>query len=238
MNDPITPKLVQIGLPDRVSRRAAMQWVMAAIAASSFPSTGKSLPVGRTVTPQEEAATQPAPTAHGYGADPKLTITYKPGDLWPLTFSADQRKTVRALADTIIPADHLGPAASAVGVVEMIDEWISAPYPRQQGDRPVILDGLVWLENESRKRFSKGFQEVTETQKRAICDDICFAADAMPIFEKASHFFGRFRSLCAAAYYATPQGWKAIGYVGNVALERFEGPPPEVLEKLGLIAGN
>jgi hypothetical protein len=27
---------------------------------------------------------------------------------------------------------------------------------------------------------------------------------------------------------------KDIGYVGNVALEKFEGPPPEVLKKLGL----
>ena len=27
---------------------------------------------------------------------------------------------------------------------------------------------------------------------------------------------------------------KDVGYVGNVALEKFEGPPPEVLQKLGL----
>jgi hypothetical protein len=211
-----------------------MQWVMAAVAASACATTGKALPVGRTVTPQEEAAIQPAPTGAGYGPDPKLTTIYKPGDLWPLTFNADQRKLAAALADTIIPNDHLGPAAAEVGVVEMIDEWISAPYPQQRGDRPVILDGMAWLDKESKARFAKTFVDLTEAQRQAICDDICFASTAKPAFKTPSRFFGKFRSLCASAYYATPQGWNAIGYVGNVALEKFDGPPAEVLEKLGL----
>jgi hypothetical protein len=38
----------------------------------------------------------------------------------------------------------------------------------------------------------------------------------------------------AGAYYATPAGWKAIGYVGNTPLTSFDGPPAEVLEKLGV----
>ena len=37
-----------------------------------------------------------------------------------------------------------------------------------------------------------------------------------------------------AAAYATPAGWEAIGYVGNVALPKFDGPPAEVLAKLGV----
>jgi hypothetical protein len=27
---------------------------------------------------------------------------------------------------------------------------------------------------------------------------------------------------------------KDIGYVGNVAMEKYDGPPPEVLKELGL----
>ena len=53
-------------------------------------------------------------------------------------------------------------------------------------------------------------------------------------FRKPAQFFSRFRTVCASAYYATPEGWKAIGYIGNVALPSFDGPPPEVLEKLGI----
>jgi hypothetical protein len=116
-----------------------------------------------------------------------------------------------------------------------VDEWVSAPYPEQQNDRPVVLQGLDWLDAESRKRFGdKGFDALSDEQKRAICDDIHFTQAAKPEFRKAAEFFNRFRSICAGAYYATPAGWKAIGYVGNEAHPSFDGPPPEVLQRLGV----
>jgi hypothetical protein len=229
-----------------VSRRRAMQWVMGTVAASALPNkllgqtTGdpvkqSSKEVGRAIPPQELAAKQPDPDyPGGYGTDPKLVKDYKPGDVWPLTFNDAQKKTAAALADTILPADDLGPAASEVGVVEMIDEWVSAPYPQQKGDRPVILDGLGLLESEALDRFGKRFPELDDGQKRAICDDICFAQAAKPQFQKLARFFEKFRDIAASAYYATPAGWKAIGYVGNTPLVEFTGPPPEVLERLGL----
>ena len=218
-----------------VSRREAMQWVMGAVAASAMTPETFGQEVGRTSAPQELASRQPPPVfSGGYGTDPKMVHVYKPGELWPLTFTDSQKLTVRTLADIILPKDQYGPAASEVGVVEMIDEWISAPYPIQQADRPVILEGLAWLDTESTKRFDKNFVELSERQQRAICDDICYTADAKPELQQGAAFFSRFRSLCASAYYATPPGWEAIGYVGNVALERFDGPPAEVLEKLGV----
>jgi hypothetical protein len=220
-----------------------MQWVMAAVAASAGPVAAPGQQPTPPVTPlQPTQGTPPTPTPpghpdvpKGYGTDPNLVDIHQPGDLWPLTFTAAQRKTVTALADLILPKDELGPAASAVGVVEMVDEWISAPYPAQQADRPVILDGLAWLETESSKRFGKLFAGLSDEQKRAICDDICFSATAKAEFKKAAVFFSRLRSLCAGAYYGTPEGWRAIGYVGNVPLQSFDGPPPEVLEKLGVV---
>ena len=59
-------------------------------------------------------------------------------------------------------------------------------------------------------------------------------ADAAARFKKAAEFFVRFRTLAASAYYSTEAGWKALGYVGNVAMTSFDGPPPEVLTKLGI----
>jgi hypothetical protein len=209
-----------------------MQWVLAAVAASAFPTSAQE--VGRTVTPQESASRQPNPAARGYGFDPDLLRTHKPGDVWPLTFNGTQKKTATALADLILPKDDYGPAASEVGVVEMIDEWISAPYPIQQGDRPVILEGLAWLEAESQRRFMAAFPALTEERKRQICNDIAYLPDAKAEFKNGAGFFAKFRSLAAGAYYSTPAGWKAIGYVGNVALPKFDGPPPEVLAKLGV----
>jgi hypothetical protein len=229
-----------------LSRRAAMQWVMGAVAASALPNkllgqtTGappkqqSSKEVGRAIPPQELAAKQPDPTGGGYGTDPKLVKDYKPGEVWPLTLNEPQKKTAAALADAIIPKDELGPAASEVGVVEMIDEWVSAPYPQQQSDRPVILAGLALLENESLDRFNRRFEALSPEQRSALCDDICFEPRARPEHKKLARFFDKFRDLTASAYYATPPGWQAIGYVGNTPLVEFTGPPQEVLERLGL----
>ena len=175
-----------------------------------------------------------AGAAKPYGTDPDLQKVYRPGDLWPLTFDARQIKAAGALADVILPADDLGPAASTLGVVDMLDEWVSAPNDTQQKDRPVILDGLAWIDAESRKRFQKDFADLPESGKTAICDAICDPAKAVKEFRTAARFFSKFRALCAGAYYATPDGWKALGYVGNVALASFDGPPPEVLAQLGV----
>jgi hypothetical protein len=208
-----------------VSRRQAMQWVLAAVAASTLRPS---------LAARADDASRTQPASQGYGSDPNLLKTYKPGDLWPLTLTAAQRTTAITLADVILPKDALGPAASELGVVGMLDEWISAPYPEQQGDRGPVTSGLDWLETESNKRFGKDFTRLDATQQYAICDDICFHESAQPQFRDAADGFRRFRSICAAAYYSTPQGWKAIGYVGNVALESFGGPPEEVLKKLGV----
>jgi hypothetical protein len=223
--------------PTAISRRRAMQWVMAAVAASALPAAVPSVSFGqpKPTAPQEEAAKQPGPPgARGYGTDPNLVNIYLPGDLWPLTLTDAQKKTAKAVADVILPKDQYGPAASEVGVIEMVDEWVSAPYPEQEADRPMILEGLAWIDAESTRRFTKPFADLDDAQKHAICDDICYHAGAKPEFKKGSSFFSRFRKLCASAYYATPEGWTAIGYVGNVPLAAFDGPPKEVLERLGV----
>lgn len=220
---PSTPDSTERTSEDtRLPRRTVLRWFAAAAAATQIPAFGGS------------GLGAAAPAAKGYGTDPDLSKFYQPGDFWPLTLTKAQRETVTALADLILPADHLGPAASEVHVPEMIDEWVSAPYAAQQKDRDALLPGLEWLEDESRKRFSKAFPSLSEAEKRAIADDICWPADAKPEFKKAAAFFLKFRSLAASAYYGTEAGWKALGYIGNVPLARFDGPPPEVLEKLGV----
>jgi hypothetical protein len=203
-----------------LSRRAAIQWIVTAGAAVSVL--------------EWRAFAAPPATATGYGTDPVLTDSYNPGDLWPLTLTDPQRRVASALCDVIIPADGKSPAASAVHVVDFIDEWISAPYPAQQAQRGTILDGLTWLEQEAKRRFKASFASLTTAQQQAICDDICHLPMAAPAFKDASVFFAAFRDLTASGYYTTKTGWDDIGYVGNVPLAKYEGPPPEVLKYLGL----
>ena len=182
-----------------------------------------------TVAAEAEVVSKP------YGTDPDLIKEYKPGDVWPLIMSAPQRATAATLSDVLLPADDLGPVASSLRVQDYIDEWISAPYPTQMNDRPIVLDGLIWLENESQKRFQKNFSAIELPQQEAICKDICWPADAKPEFKKAATFFLKFRSIALGAYYASTEGWKAIGYVGNIPSATFDGPPAEVLDRLQVV---
>ena len=50
----------------------------------------------------------------------------------------------------------------------------------------------------------------------------------------AARFFALYRDLTAGAFYSSPAGRKDLRYIGNVPLASFDGPPPALLETLGL----
>jgi Gluconate 2-dehydrogenase subunit 3 len=202
-----------------MDRRTSIKWVLAASAA--WP-----------LSAQHAARAASAPTGQGYGTDPSLLAVYRPGELWPLTFTAPQRRLAGILADIIIPADEHSPSASSVAVVEFIDEWVSAPYPASQRDRPVVLDGFTWLNDEAARRFGKGFSDLTATEQHGICDDICYESSSK--WRDAARFFALYRDLTAGGFYTTPVGRKDLGYIGNVPLASFDGPPSALLKKLNL----
>src|SRR5258708_19315182 len=129
-----------------MSRREAIKWVAAATASISLL-RGKGFAA--------------APAASGYGTDPKLMEVYKPGDLWPLTLTPQQHRTVAALCDVILPADDKSPSASQLNVPDFINKWISAPYPLHREDNKQELDGIAWMENKSVKKFTSGFVYLT-----------------------------------------------------------------------------
>jgi hypothetical protein len=203
-----------------MDRREAIKWMLAATATLSVI--------------ERSAFGAATPAATGYGSDPNLMEVYKPGDLWPLTLTAAQRQTVVALCDLIIPADDKSPSASQVMVPDFIDEWISAPYPNQQADRKNILDGLAWLDMEADARFHQPFAGLSLENQRAIADDICSRSRAAEKFKAAAEFFARFRDLTASGFYTSAEGMKDLQYIGNVALPKYVGPPPEVLAYLKL----
>lgn len=210
--------------PPRINRRAALQWVAAASASAPL------------IDGELDAAEAPRPKSafpKGYGPDPDLIRRYQPGDLWPLTFTDAQRRLVIALCDIIIPADETSPSASSQGVHDFIDEWISSPYPDQLPDRKSILKGLLWLDEEARRRGSEDFVSLSAEAQLAICHELARMARR----DRRKHpgsFFYRLRNLVAGGYYTTPAGMKDIGYRGNVPMAEWNGPPPEVLARLGL----
>jgi hypothetical protein len=203
----------------RMDRRTVLKWVGAAVVA--FPML----------------------EWRGFGQDTNMawwkpTLTdpdlLNPGKMWGRTLTKEELRTAAALCDVIIPADEKSPSASQVGLPDFIDEWVSAPYPAQQADSKTVRAGLAWLNGESKKRFEHDFADLDDGQKTKICDDICYAAKAAPEFRQGAHFFAKMRDLTSSGFYTTPEGMKDLDYRGNVALTKFDGPPPEVLKHLGL----
>jgi hypothetical protein len=162
----------------------------------------------------------------GYGTDPKLSKPERAP--WSRIMIQAQLQTAAILADFILPASGAAPSASALGVPDFIDEWVSAPYPDQVRDRPIIMNGLNAL---SAKVLNAGASE------RAA------ALAALPASTDPATraFWKKFRHLTIGAYYTTPEGFRDIGYIGNVPRTSDPGPSAEVkavlereLKKLGL----
>lgn len=205
-----TPKPYQ----PKIDRRTALIWVGVVGAATA---------VGAGVVVYGHKTGGKA-EAQGYGTDPKLVEPEKAP--WPRIMSEAQLQTAAILADFILPASGTAPAASALGIPDFVDEWVSAPYPDQLKDRPVILEGL--------DRLTPSVQPADG--RKAALEALARSDD-----EKARAFFKRFRALTIGAYYTTEAGFKDIGYIGNVARTSDPGPSAAVkaalevqLVKLGL----
>lgn len=177
--------------------------------------------------------------APGYGTDPNL-IHPAPAP-WPRTLTDHQRETFSVLADILIPAETDLPSASEVGVVDVLDEWISAPYPDQQMHRALLLSGIDWCDKESERRFSKVFARTVTRNQLAIVEDIAYPSGP-PDLEGPRQFFDGLRRLVTGAYYTSPAGVQELGYQGNVPIAGdYPGPTDEAmahlskqLDKLGL----
>ena len=220
-----------VGAVDKsdMARRDALK---AMAAATGLPVLASSLAAQQPTQPSSRPAVQPPRIGpRGTPTDPDLLHPKKD---WPRKLSPAELATLTVLVDTIIPADAKSPSASAVGVPAWINEYVSAPYEGQMRDLIRVRGGLAWLNVESSKRFGRAFARLTAAERQQICDDICYLPNARPEFKSAARFFDLVRDLTAVGFYTTDAGMKDLQYIGNMALPRFTGPPPEVLKHLGL----
>lgn len=188
-----------------IDRRTTLKWLAAALAFSAHH--GKSL-----------AGTY-LPSPKGYGTDPNLNQVAP--QQWDKLMSEQELKQTALLADLFLPGTAQSPAASMLGIHDFIDEWISAPYPEQLSDRPIIKDGLVWLDQESKKRFGGDFTAISDAQRIEMMKLMAGMKDFI--------FFKRARNLIVAAYFSSDAGFKDIGYSGNVTLAAFPAPTDEMM---------
>lgn len=223
MTDTTTPAVIA------VDRRVTLKWLMGAMAAGQLAACGDG--AKGLSWPELEAI-----KAAGVGKDPDLANPVVP---WPLTMTQAQLEMTAELVDLILPGEGDIPAPSKVGVPAFINEWISAPYPDQHKDRVLIVNGLAWLDEESKVRNGVPFVRAEARAQAAILDDMAFKDRVKPGLEKPAEFFARMRSLTLGAFYTTREGWADIGYMGNTpGTGDYPGPTPEALAHIrGVIEG-
>jgi hypothetical protein len=145
-------------------------------------------------------------------------------------FDDHQWTTVRVLCDLILPADEHSVSASAAGVPEFIDDWLSFRRSEDGTDSLAaqIQGGLAWLDQESRRLFQKDFVETSETEHKQILDRIAWPARAAREDRRWAAFFTRFRDLTVSGFFSSKIGVADLPYLGNRAVAEWKGCDPKV----------
>jgi len=220
----------------KLSRRETLKWMGAMSVSSAVPlSLTACAPAAETgsgeFAPWPELTLKPV-TSEGYGQDPNLIVPAT--GPWPRILTESQLELLSALSDIIVPREGDVPSASEVGVPEVLDEWVSAPYPQQQQHRGVLEPGLLWLDAESNRRHRNAFARLSEAQQLEIVDDIAFSDAETPAgLEMPKAFFTGLRTLVVGAFFTSPEGIKDLGYLGNTVIQGdYPGPTPEAMAHL------
>lgn len=228
--------------PATVSRRTTLKWFGSIMLASAATACGP-----EQTTPEEDYAARMARSGSPLGTPRPVsgpTYGYDPDSVdptvpWNMTMTDEQLRLAASLSDMILPADDVSPAASTVGVPAYIDEWVSAPYERQQRDRELFFEGFTWLEETARDRFDAGFADLDDAQRGDILDEIAWRDRASEAPRRMRNFFSEFRVLAISAFYATQEGMADIGYLGNrPIIGKYPGPSAEALEHLKGVLEN
>lgn len=144
-------------------------------------------------------------------------------------FTEHEMKTVRVLADLVIPADDKSGSASDAEVAEFI-EFMMKDQPWHQ---TAMRGGLKWLDLHCLKQYEKNFVDCTQEQQIEVLDIIAYPEVAPPEMSQGVAFFNRFRDFVATGFFTSKIGIEDIGYQGNKA-NVWRGVPDEVLSKLGV----
>jgi gluconate 2-dehydrogenase gamma chain len=153
---------------------------------------------------------------HNVAADEKAsTGVYKAKALNPHEY-----QTLEKLADLIIPPDDKSPGAVASGACEFID-LLASQNPRLLG---IYTGGIAWVDQAMKRRYSADFMNAKPNQQTALLDLIAYRKNESAELGPGIEFFEWARRMVVDAYYTSPIGIKAIGYLGNTAVAKFEVP--------------
>ena len=148
-------------------------------------------------------------------------------------FTAREMRTVRVLANDIIPKDGRSGSATDAGVPEFIDFNLSVPET-DENTRTAWRGGLRWLDTESKKRHGVAYASATTAQRHAILDDIAYPDKVTPELRPGSAFFMRARDMVASGFFSSAIGFQDLKWMGNTFNPNWNGCPQPALDKLGV----
>jgi len=138
----------------------------------------------------------------------------------PKALTQHEYRTLERLADLIVPADERGPGAASAGVCEFID-LLASQNPQLLA---IYTGGTAWLDSAMRRRAATDFLSAKPEQQTALLDLIAYRKNKSAEHGPGVEFFDWARKMVVDAYYTSPEGIKAIGYLGNTAVAKFEVP--------------
>ena len=133
----------------------------------------------------------------------------------PSYFSAEQKVTVSALVDLIIPDDPVSPGAKTAGVADYIDFVVShAPAEEQQA----WTDGLRALDEWSEERHRSAFRNLSGAQQEELIQEM--ASEEQSPRRPRGSFFVRVKHITAEGFYTSKIGLiDDLKYQGNTYVD-------------------
>lgn len=148
----------------------------------------------------------------------------------PRFFTAHEWRTVRMLADYVIPRDARSGSATDAGVPEFLD-FMMLDQPNLQTP---IRGGLHWLDTSCREQFGAAFTDCASEARTQVLNAIAWPSRARPDAGPGVAFFSRFRDLTASGFWSSPMGVADLQYLGNTVVHEWTGCSQAALDKLGV----
>ena len=138
----------------------------------------------------------------------------------PKFLTAEQNELVITLTELIIPETDT-PGARATKANEHIDLVLSDETTEVQ---QAFLEGLRWIDQESRRRFDSTFLKATRDQQTELLTLVSKPEPVPPELEPGRRFFRDIRRRTVFAYYTSRTGiHDEIEYKGKTPLPEWVG---------------
>jgi len=145
-------------------------------------------------------------------------------------FSNNELITLDRLCNLILPPNEFGSIRDAE-VVQLI-EFMAKDIPSY---KEPLKNGLIWIDEESNKRFDKLFTDLDEASQKNILDEIAYYDPNKSIndYPEPVQWFNLVRNLTMTGYFTSEVGIKELGYKGNTP-NVWDGIPQDILDQYGL----